>query len=273
MTGFGIFCRRIERKPSQLGFIVTGSVFTGLLTFLLFTGLCLGYIMPAEQLVELMGKNFQTFRSLKIVQLTQQDYGSDEESLWSFKEELILRSPGQYHSRVLDKGISRGHFPDSSYREFLLANDKERIIALMSKMGIAMESVGLTRLKGTIAYRIGDEEPGEPKIFVEKGSFLPLKVSYRPTGAPPGHVVKVVFQDYRQVGKGWYPFKIMVEPTTGPVETYIIQEIDLNIPVEHPPLSQPTPEASKDTEDEGRPRHPEDERLRSVIRSFEERYR
>ncbi|MBW1997204.1 MAG: hypothetical protein JRJ29_04480 [Deltaproteobacteria bacterium] len=238
-----------------------------------FAGPCLGYLMPAEQVVSLMGRNFEGFKSFKIVQLTQQDYGRKEESLWVFREELIMKAPGFFRSRILDPGIHRGYLPDSSYRELFLANDTERLIRLMSRIGIETGSVGFTRLNGAIAYRIGDKWPGEPKMLVEKDRFLPLKLVYRPFGAPPDSFIKVVFEGYRRLGEGWYPFQITLEPTEGPVEVYVILDIGFNLPSEQllfpgPPAGvAPRPvEGEKDTPD------PQEERLRSIIRSFEEKY-
>ncbi|MBW2063600.1 MAG: hypothetical protein JRJ03_01585 [Deltaproteobacteria bacterium] len=270
------FCagRRGRKHLSPTSKVAVIGLLIGLCIFVPFAGPCLGYLMPAEQVVSLMGRNFEGFKSVKIIQLTQQDYGRGEESLWVFREELIMKSPGFYHSRVLDPGINRGYLPDSSYRELLLANDTETIITLLSRMGIEIEEVALTRFKGVIAYRIGDKGPGEPKILVEKDRFLPLQLVYRPVGAPLDLVIKVVFEDYRRLGKGWYPFQITLEPTPGPVEVYVIQDIKIGLPSEELLFPRPPPEATrKPVEGENGAPDPEEERLRSIIRSFEEKYR
>ncbi|MBW2029552.1 MAG: hypothetical protein JRH06_05750 [Deltaproteobacteria bacterium] len=273
MTGFSRSALEYIRRVVALQCFPLAGLLVGLFSPLLLAGPCRPYIMPVEQIVGLMGKNFETFKSFRIVQLTQQDYSTNEEALWLFKEELILKSPGLYHSRVMDKGITRGHLPDSSYREFLLANDTERLVTLLSRMGINTEAVALTRFKGSIAYRIGEKDRGEPKLLVEKDRFLPLQISYRPPGSPPDHVLEVTFQDYRQVGKGWVPFQITIDPSTGPVETCVIQDIEINIPGVDLLLSPATSETVKGTEGGAAPRGQDEERLRNVIRSFEERYR
>lgn len=273
MRSFSRGALKYIRRGLTLHPVALAGLLVGLFSPLLLTRPCHTYIMPAEQIVGLMVKNFETFKSLRIVQLTQQDYGGNEDALWLFKEELILKSPGLYRSRPMDQGITRGHLPDSSYWEFLLANDTERLVALLSRMGINTEAVALTRFNGSIAYRIGEKDPGEPKLLVEKEKFLPLQVSYRPPGSPPDHMFEVTFQDYRQVGKGWVPFQITIDPSTGPVETCVIQDIEINIPGVDLLLSPATKEAVKGTEDGGAPHGQDEERLRNVIRSFEEKYR
>jgi len=232
----------------------------------------LGYIPPAEQLMQLMGANFKTFRTLAITQLTLQEIQGEEGELWLFTEKMWMETPNAFYSRVLDENIERDYTPDNTYRQFLMASNRGNLMSLLSDMGVNIKSVGLTRIDGIIAYRIGDMEQEAPKILIEKERFLPLLIVYRPTVFPDHKRLTVRLKDYRQVEEGWYPFEISNWVDEDPPETYVTRHVLPNVPMDPSLFSSPisgtypvdTPEAESPSDEE---------RLRSIIKTFEEKYR
>jgi len=149
---------------------------------------CLGYIIPAEQLVGFMAKNFSKFRTLLIIQSTQQEDEKSEGGEESFMEKIWMESPDRVRSQVMDHPMGRINKPDMRYRQILMANNAQRLLQLLSQMGVNTHSVAFTRIDDIIAYRIGDKEPHRPKILVEKDKFLPLFLVYRSTEQSHGRM-------------------------------------------------------------------------------------
>jgi len=259
---------------------------------LILGGRSYGYVMPVEQLVDLMTDNFSKFKTLVIYQNTSQAVRADEDTEKVFREEVIMKSPDLIYSKVLDQAVDRAVLPDMTYRQLLISSKEERLEWLLAWMGIDLKCVAFTRVDGIIAYRIGDERPGNPKIFIEKERFLPLLLEYSLPENPTRDNIVVRFNDYRKQNKGWYPWEIIysVGDTTG--ETYTIQTFHANVPIDQSLLNpsginlapEKTPEFTLDkisdraTEeiqnnpaDKG-PADVDEGRLKQIIKVFEEKY-
>ena len=117
---------------------------------------CHGYIMPAEQLVDFMIKNFSSFDTLVITQSTLQTE-QDREKV--FKEQVWLKSPDLFNLKSLDHIAGRIELPDMAYRQLLMANSRWRLEQLLSMMGVNLQSTAFTRHGETIAYRVGEKGP------------------------------------------------------------------------------------------------------------------
>ena len=120
---------------------------------------CQGYVIPANQLIAFMAKNFSKFQTLVIIQSSQQKDENDEMGDESFMERIWMESPDRLRSQVTDHHMGRVKEPDMRYRQLLMANSAQGLTRLLSGMGINFHSVALTRIDGVIAYRIGDKEP------------------------------------------------------------------------------------------------------------------
>ena len=66
----------------------------------------LGYVLPANQLVQLMAANASKFKTLVITQLTQQEKNDSPEGkeLEVFREQIWMQAPARYQSKVLNEG-------------------------------------------------------------------------------------------------------------------------------------------------------------------------
>ena len=231
-----------------------------------------GYIMPAEQLIGFMAKNFSKFETVVIIQNVIRQNEEDKDQGKIFKEQIWMKSPDLFQARILDQQEGMEEVRNTAYRQLLIANGTQRIEQILSRMGINLESVGFTRIDGIIAYRIGDREPESPKILIEKERFLPLLIIYRPMENLTRHVITVRFGDYRKLEEGWYPFETTYSLGQKIKETYSIQSLQANGPIDtqifyssgEKPYSSEIPE--KEQED------PDEERLRQIIKTFEKKY-
>ena len=242
---------------------------------------CHGYIMPAEQLIEFMAKNFSKFNSLVIIQSVSEDVQrSDEEHLVYyedaedvFKEQIWMKSPNLFRSEVLGDDVERGEIPDMVYRQLLIANTQERLEQILSGMGINLQSVAFTRIDGGIAYRIGDKGPYSPKLIIEKERFLPLLIIYGSSENFDEGPITVWFKEYRELEQGWYPLEITYSVGDRAKETFEIQHMEVNIPIEPSLFETPSVKTRPDEARDKKERSPEEKRLRKIIKAFEEKYR
>ena len=233
---------------------------------------CVGYIIPAEQLIAFMAKNFSKFRTLVIVQSTQQKDEKQEGEEESFMERVWVKSPDLCRSQVLDHPMGRVAEPDLDYRQLLMANEAQGLVQLLSNMGVNLHSVAFTRIDDVIAYRIGDKEPERPKILVDKDRFLPLLLVYRPAGQSFLETITVQFKDYKKLEEGWYPFEIIYTDGKAFKEIYTIHTLKANVPIDPALFVMPKRDIAPEQVSEPEEVPAEEERLRDIIKKFEEKY-
>jgi hypothetical protein len=233
---------------------------------------CQGYVIPAEQLIAFMAKNFSKFQTLVIIQSTQQKDENDEVGEESFMERIWMESPDRLRSQVTDHPMGRVKEPDMSYRQVLMANSAQRLVQLLSGMGVNLHSVALTRIDDVIAYRIGDKEPERAKILVEKDRFLPLLLVYGSSRLPVLETITVQFKDYKKMDEGWYPFEIIYSDGKAFKEIYTIHTLKANVPIDPALFVMPKREFAPDQASEPGQVPAEEERLREIIKKFEEKY-
>ncbi|MFH1242209.1 MAG: hypothetical protein V1689_07580 [Pseudomonadota bacterium] len=205
------------------------------------------YIMTADQLIGLMTGNFSKFKTLVITQSTQVIDTKDQEIGMALEEKVWLRSPDYYRLEllgvpglirpsgtekpVLGEVVAGRESSEMAFRRLLIKNDSQSIKALLSRMGVNLDSVAFTRLDGVIAYRVGDGAVESPKLLIEKDRFLPLLLNYRSPERSGGKMVKVRYDDYRKVEGGWYPFKITCSIGEETLEHYFVLDLQINVPV------------------------------------------
>ncbi|MBN1849441.1 MAG: hypothetical protein JW932_12740 [Deltaproteobacteria bacterium] len=235
-----------------------------------------GYIMPAEQLIEFMAKQFISFKTLIIIQTTQQtsNWSDGEEDV--YEEQIWLKAPDLFYSKPLTGLTNPRKRPDMTFQRILMANEDTKILQqLFMERGIDMSLVALTRIDGVIAYHIGDKIPESPKILIEKERFLPLLLIYRPHNPSIEDVITVRFKNYQQTDQGWYPFEITVSYGSELKETYIIRSVQVNKPIKVEalyPLRFGTPPDQIQTQPEG-VNDVDEERIKKIIKQFEEKYK
>lgn len=228
---------------------------------------CFAYILPSEQVIEYMTRNFSKYKTIVIKQRVQQN----DESFYT--EEIFMKSPDLIDTRVVETDRDRASYTDTTYRSLLMANKSSRIIQIFSMLKINLETVEYDRLDGTIVYRIGDKKPGSPKALIEKKRFLPLLLKYHSPDDPDGGIITIEFKDYRELDKGWFPFEIIYSVGDSILETYSIQTIEANVSIDPSLFLSKEESGSPDSRmKKENPSETEGDRLKQIIKSFEEKY-
>ncbi len=218
-------------KMNRLSRYLTGiCILTGF--FSVASDRCLGYVLPSSQLISYMVRNSSEFRTLLITQTTWQKDERNEEGWASYQEKIWIEFPGLFQSQVLNLSKKRLMEPDTSFRSLLMADSDAWVRELLTRMGINLNAVGLTRVEETVAYRIGGKDPDAPKLVIEKKRFLPLVLAYPFPGDDSSATITVLFSDYRKVDKGWYPFEITYFDPRGFRENYVIDTLQANVPID-----------------------------------------
>lgn len=257
------------RKKTLIIFLFT---MTTVITGLVNGNKSYGYIMPAEQLIEFMTKNFRKFQTVEILHSTFWNRKVDGSEGKDVLEHLKLKSPDLLYYQTIegDREYESGH--DRTYLQLLISNKKERIESLLSRMGINLHSVAFTRFDGSIAYRIGNKSPESPQILIEKDRFIPLYLTYMPPGSQYKEAIHITFEDYRELDQGWYPFRITYSSDLFE-EIYSVDSIQVNINMDSTifkssgaDLNQP--KRAKEKPIDG----PDTDRLKRIIEVFEEKY-
>ena len=153
-----------------------------------------------------------------------------------------------------------------------MANDCETIMALLSEMGINLETVAFTRLDGVIAYRVGDKNSENPKLLIEKERFLPLFLSYRLLDDSGEKRLTIRFDDYRKAVKGWYPYKIVCFIGEKIKESYFVNDLKSNLPIIFPVSGTHKGGPNQTQGIETIQESPEEKRLREAIKVLETKY-
>ena len=241
------------------------------------------YIMPAEQLIDLMSRNFSQFKTLIITQSTHLITPEDLEVQVVMEEKILLKSPGFHHSELVDlpDGWSSNPYllsaakssTDYTFRRLFLKSDKNTTMTLLTEMGIDLSLVAITRYNGVIAYRLGEKDPKGPKLLVEKEKFLPLLLSYRLWGDTGQKTVTVLFSDYRKVAEGWYPYETAIFTEEELEERYFVIDLLVNTPIESSFFDQHEEPFRYPQDSEKDRQSPEEGRLKEIIEFLKEKYK
>ena len=244
-------------------------------------GKVFAYVLPPEQLAGLMARNFSGLRTMVITQKTTLVEPLGGNAGAAGRERLWLKSPGLYALETIgvpgDRATGRSGPELKSgaiaFRRLLMVGGGGSALSLLSHLGVDVETVGMTRFDGIIAYRIGAGDTESPKLIVDKERFLPLFFQYRTAPGSDGKTASVRFGDYREAGKGWYPHEIACDAGEGRRILYRIVDIQVNVPIDRPLWEIPDwmDAPAQDTETARDDR--EEEHLRRVIQQFKEKYR
>jgi hypothetical protein len=219
-----------------------------------------------------MGDNFSGFKSQLITQVVEA--GINEEGVTSrfIKERLWIRSADGALLVKTEETIDDRKKWDYEYRLLFLSQSQVGLNRILIQLGIDIETVGLERFDGHITYRIGKKEAGYPKLFIDKERLLPLFIAYFPTAMDPLRWTGIRFKGYQKTDNGWYPTEIVRFEDGQLTERYSVLSLEANKAT--PPSFFRS--SVKDSREDGSTIEgadsPEEERLRRIIKSFEEEY-
>ena len=275
-----------ETGMKKIRILLLCCVFSGLIT-----GEICAYVMPLEQILGRVRKQFGTLNTLIIEQATHVIHSRDPLREKVFREKVWLKTPSYERSMEMgaphlpnagaNEGVKteklpeqamRQPNPDAAYRWILMANPKGEISAFLTQLGIQIWDLGYDRCDGVVAYRVGARDPNGPRLLVDKARFFPLLLSYVLPGDPEGRLVTVRFRDYRKIDAGWYPYEIEYSLEDAPTEAYHILDLTANAQiqtsfferrVQRAPTAPRPPESQK---------KPDDQRLKKIMRNLEKKY-
>lgn len=209
-----------------------------------FSGTGRAYVMPAEQLIGFLSSNFSKFKTVVLTQETRAASLSGLEGERSFEEKLWLKPPRFFRSETIAPRGGEAAGPsdlaaagaeraerDVSYRRLLMVGGEKELSAFLREKGVRLDAVSLTRLGGRIAYCIGGRAPSDPKLLIEKETFLPILFAYRQRTRTGEEQVKVEFRDYREVDGGKYPYEIVSTYGEGRLERSVVLDLQINGPI------------------------------------------
>ena len=238
-----------------------------LISMVLVHDTCLSYILPSGQVIGYMTRNFSKYKTIVIRQHVRQN----DESFYT--EQIFMESPDRIGTRVIEKDKDLASSRDTTYLLLLMANKLSKMKQTLSGLEIDLETVEYDRLDGSIVYRIGDNSPVSPKIMIEKKRFLPLLLKYHSPEDPGNVFITIKFKDYRELDKGWFPFEIIYSLDDKELETYSIQTIEANIPIDPSRFLSEKESGIPDSRTKnGNPSEIEGDRLKQIIKSFDEKY-
>jgi hypothetical protein len=267
----------------------------------LMTGEICAYVMPLEQILKRVRKQFGTLNTLMIEQATHVIHSEGPIREKVFREKVWLKTPRYERTMEMaaprlpkpvantpkttpipaNEGLKTENLPekamrqpnpDVAYRWLLMANPKGEISAFLSQIGIQIWDLGYDRCDGVVAFRVGDRDPDNPRLLVDKKRFFPLLLSYILPGDPEGRLVTVRFKDYRKIDAGWYPYEIEYSLENAPTEVYHILNLTANAPIqtsffERKVQRMPTPPRPSVNQSK-----PDDQRLKTIMRNLEKKY-
>jgi hypothetical protein len=232
-----------KTKRPQRGMLLIFSVLFAV-SFLLPVGFSAeAYIMPAEQLLDMVTRNFSKMVTLIITQSTHLEASHDQEGEIILEERLWMKSPGFFHTEVMGTIDDRSalgdlHSMDRAnsdviFRKLLLAGDAQELTGFLIQNGVDVQEVSYSRFNGKVVFRFGDSGPESAVLLVDKDRFLPLFFRYRRSADPYERMVGVTYEDYRKLPEGWYPYEITYMLGQEVRERYFVLGIEVNLPVDH----------------------------------------
>ena len=202
------------------------------------------YTLLPSQVIELMTRRFAYINTLQITEITTIKE-LDPKAEQVFGEIVYMMSPDSYRTEVAGQPRNRliahrgsrtlkivngmivydGESINFLHRLLFLNQDPGRLAHKLQRAGIDLYSVFLTKLEGNIAYSIGGNQEGNPRLLVDKQRFLPLLLAY--------DNVRFQFSDYREVAERiWYPFHISTSLNGTITEENAVKGIAVNPPLD-----------------------------------------
>ena len=176
------------------------------------------YVMPVEQILDLMDRNFKRVKTLVITQSTRLKADPATDEVFTFIEKIKLKAPGRYAAEsdtpLTDTEMTgpilndRPPGGDMTFRLLLMPGTLDEKKAFLSHLGIDITSILFARFEGTVVYQLGKSTPGSPKLLIERDTFLPVFFSYHTMKDSIQVLANVRFEGYEEIQKGRYPFII-----------------------------------------------------------------
>lgn len=201
------------------------------------------YIIPANQIIQLMTDRYSSVKTLKIKQINhivetgQEPKNSVENIIYAVSPDLhrseifgprhksIQINNGESNLSIVNGIINYSEGKSIlPYHFIFMDQDNQRILNYLEDLGINIRKITLTRYEGEISYLIGDRNDASPKLIVAKSSFLPLLLKDNSS--------LFIFSDYKDtMENNFYPHKV-IHLHNGIKKEYTVRDISINLPLD-----------------------------------------
>ena len=226
-------------------------------SYILFASILLGfavpghsYVMPAEQILDFMIKQFGSTRTFVVSQKTVIYDPILEDGMRELDGTIYYRYPDQFRCevstpegeqlRVVGPGgaifvadgkiIAERENTFDHFKDLLLYRRADLLLDRLSQLDVNLDVVSLGRYKDRIAYVIGANYPDEsvPQVWIEKKTFRPMRFLLK-SGPYGADLEEIEYADYMALDKKrWYPEHILFYKDGGLARMYVLKTFRIN---------------------------------------------
>lgn len=192
------------------------------------------YVLPGKQLLVLMTENRTVPQTLEVKQAVSQrpDDGAPRIAA-SLRETLYFGFPDRFRSDTIGEnyrrisirapedtvvvvnGQVRSGAPErfEIYKDLLMINSRETLEAYLGQLGVDLNQTRLDRFEEDYCVVVGAIDPfaNTPQLWVQKDSFLPLRLTLPPSLLNPQEgALEVRYLDWGQIEGAVYPMLIQI---------------------------------------------------------------
>ncbi len=195
----------------------------GLVLLLAAAGLC--YVIPPGQLLDFLVKRTPGVEGLcldLVVNSGGGHPGSEEKrgSVWV---------SGLRAEEAGSGGGMREAFPAIDCLSLFTAGRRD-IEGLLRECGVDLNNSSFARVGDRVAYRLGNESPGSPALFLDRKEFLPLMLVCSPSASGPAAGAEIRFDAYRRFEGGWLPGELSYRTGSGVTGAITVEGIGDRLP-------------------------------------------
>lgn len=208
------------------------------------------YVLPAEQILDFMIKQFGSTRTFEVFQRTVIYDPALEGGMREFDEALYYWYPDRFRCEVNTPGgeqirvvgpegaifvingkiVAETESPFDHFKDLLLYRQADLLLNRLSQLNVNLDVVSLGRYKNRIAYVIGANYPDEsvPQVWIEKKTFRPMRFLLK-SGPDDADLEEIEYADYVPLDKKrWYPEHILFYRDGGLARMYVLKTFRMN---------------------------------------------
>jgi outer membrane lipoprotein-sorting protein len=198
---------------------------------LLFSGAGQAYVLPGPHLLELMTQKLGSFNTLLVQQQVTIYRDDTQQQALVLTEKLRYQAPDRYRCETISDYSQRilvsnknqqiviidheidpdGETRFDIYRDLLFLRDRQTLEAQLARRGIDVFFTSYGRFQDRIGFVIGAQYPDESvsQVWLDNITMKPFRwIFVEAAGRIENQFFEIIYSDWRQSGRIWYPFKI-----------------------------------------------------------------
>ena len=236
----GLILKRAIRVLSDLVFI-SGAM----------TGASDAYVLDGRHVLELMLDHLNLPEQMRVEQTLTVFDGRFESGQLAIEQTVCYKTPGNFRSEIKTedrhriylaagdetltivdgKIVSRASEALCHYKDLFCYRHRQSLADHLRYLGMHVSVSSYGRWKEKVVYVIGARYPNAsmPQLWVEKGSFLPMRWIYQPEAPDAGRdKIEFRYKDWQQTGDSWYPRVIEIYKGEGVMRRIDVTGIRIN---------------------------------------------